>query len=164
MIDGPYGDIKYLGYGNFFFKDTLMSRNFKHLLIIAEGVGLMNMLTVLCSECQIVNGEHAMDVRVLYYVEEISDIVNLEMIISYHSDNLANFLVVSSDSAVENILDEEGRQIGHVGELDQDHIEGMAPLPNEDSLVMVDVAMGNKARINELLLGMNFKENQIINY
>jgi hypothetical protein len=40
----------------------------------------------------------------------------------------------------------------------------MAPLPNEDSLVMVDVAMGNKARINELLLGMKFKENQIINY
>jgi NAD(P)H-flavin reductase len=112
MIDGPYGDIKYLGYGNFFFKETGKSKNFKHLLIIAEGVGLMNMLTVLCSECQIVNGELAMDVRVLYYVEEIGDIVNLEMIISYHSDKLANFLVISGDGAVENILDEEGHPIG----------------------------------------------------
>lgn len=64
MIDGPYGDVKYLGFGNFHFKDTAKSKNFRHLLIIAEGSGLTNMLTVLCSECQITNGELAMDVRV----------------------------------------------------------------------------------------------------
>lgn len=86
------------------------------------------------------------------------------MIISYHSDKLANFLVLSPDQSVENILDEEGDRIGEVGEIDRDRIAEMAPLPNTDSLVMVDVAMGNKARVNELLLGMKFKENQIINY
>ena len=105
-----------------------------------------------------------MDIRVVYYVDKLVDIVNLEMIMSYHCDKLANFVILSSDSKVENIVDEAKNQIGVVGDFDEDRIGEMAPLPTEDSIVMVGVSQKNKSKIENILQKMNFQENQIINY
>jgi len=69
MICGPFGEWKYLGNGKFYKKRLQKLHNFKKILIIAEGIRVSSCLTLINTEAQIEDWSEAVDIRLLYLVE-----------------------------------------------------------------------------------------------
>lgn len=59
-------------------------------------------------------------------------------------------MILSEDPEVETLKTFDGLKIGTTGKLTEEVVEQMAPLSNEESAVLVDVAIKNKTYVKNI--------------
>ena len=187
MMIQQYGEWSFLSGRFLFFNNRFeYKQNFDKVLIILEGnkisyvTGFLTMISQYpqtqeekyqCSE---------LNFRILYSVRGERDILCLDMLRQIHETNQGRVRITCHDKFCKNrsessIYTKNGDNISSLldstisiihkdeDQFNCEEVYEMSFLPYEDTQVIVSVEDENKIKVRDILLGMNFKQDHIIN-
>ena len=163
-ISGPYGNWKYLeSPGKFHCKVDDSLHTFKRILIICENDNYLGVIGIIRNEICQDNVCNAVDLRIIFIADSMANIIDLPIQEFLQEHKVGRVKCISQDESIRIMQKVNPLPFFKYGTLTEDDIQGIAPIPNEESLVIVGVSDERKMFVKDVLKNIGFEEWQILN-